>query len=99
MGTLIVHHRVRNYDTWRPVYDGHEPVRMTAGLTNGRVFRAADDPNDLVILLGATNRLKTQDFAGSDELKTAMLRAGVEGKPEIHYVEYWNDHHNVVGVP
>jgi hypothetical protein len=28
-------------------YDGHEKNRVSAGITNGRVFRRAEDPNDV----------------------------------------------------
>jgi hypothetical protein len=50
------------------------------------VFRAADDPNDLVVLFDMADRQKAQDFATSDNLRTVMRNAGVEGTPEIHYV-------------
>jgi hypothetical protein len=86
MGLLIIHHRVRDYDAWRPAYDAHKPMRNSAGLTNGRVFRATDNSNDLVILLDMADRQKAQDFVASDDLKTVMRNAGVEGTPEIHYV-------------
>jgi hypothetical protein len=86
MGTLIIHHRVRDYSAWRPAYDEHESVRKSAGLTNGRVFRATDGPNDLVVLFDMADRQKAQDFATSDNLRTVMRNAGVEGTPEIHYV-------------
>jgi len=32
MPTLFVKHRVRNYDSWRPAYDGHAGKRGEAGL-------------------------------------------------------------------
>ena len=56
MNTMIVHHHVRNYEAWRPAYDKHEPMRTSAGLTHGRVFRAADDPNDLVLLFDVADK-------------------------------------------
>ena len=87
MGTLMIHHRVRNYEAWRPAYDAHEPMRNSADLTSGRVFRATDDPNDLVILFDMADRQKAQDFVASDDLKTAMQGAGVKGRPEIYYLE------------
>lgn len=87
MSLMIIHHRVRDYTTWRPVFDAHEPVRIAAGLSNGRVFRSADDPNDLILLFEFADRQKAEEFAASDELKTAMQRAGVEGRPEMHFTE------------
>ena len=45
MGAMIVRHSVRDYGAWRPAYDAHEAARTAAGLTNGRVYRSAEDPN------------------------------------------------------
>ncbi len=87
MPLMIVHHRVRDYTTWRPVFDAHEPVRTAAGLSNGRVYHSADNPNDLILLFDFADRQKAEEFATSDELKTAMQRAGVEGRPEMHFTE------------
>ena len=84
MNTLIVHHHVRDYEVWRPAYDKHEPVRSSAGLSPGRVFRAADDPNDLVILFDVADKERARAFADSDDLKV-MQGAGVEGRPEMYF--------------
>jgi hypothetical protein len=46
---LTVHLKVKDYGTWRTGYDGREKSRASAGITNGRVFRRAEDPNDVVI--------------------------------------------------
>jgi hypothetical protein len=85
MAMLIIHHRVQNYEAWRPICDAHEPARNTAGLTNGRVFRSADDPDDLVILFDMADRKKAEAFAASEDLKTAMQRSGVQGKPDVQF--------------
>ena len=50
MAVLIIRHPVRDYVAWRPVYDAYEAARTAAGLTNGRVYRSAEDPNDILIL-------------------------------------------------
>jgi hypothetical protein len=47
---LTVHFKVKDFNTWRTSYNGHEKDRVSAGITNGRVFRSPDDPNDVVIL-------------------------------------------------
>jgi hypothetical protein len=87
MSLMIVHHHVREYATWRPVYDAHEPARAAAGLSKGWVFRSADDPNDLLLLFDVADRRRAEEFAGSDDLRMAMQRAGVEGQPEMHFTE------------
>jgi hypothetical protein len=65
----------------------HEPIRIAAGLSNAGVFRSADDPDDLVLLFEFAVQQKAEALAASDELKTAMQRAGVEGMSEMHFTE------------
>src|SRR5690242_19412016 len=47
---LTIHIKVKDYSTWRQAYDGNEKSRLSAGITNGRVFRNAQDQNDIVVL-------------------------------------------------
>lgn len=82
---LSIHHKVKDYATWRKGYDEHEKSRLSAGLTNGRVFRAADDQNDVVVVLDAADIEKARAWLGADELKTAMHKAGVIGSPSIRF--------------
>jgi hypothetical protein len=84
---MIIHHRVQNYEAWRPVYDAHEPARAAAGLTNGGVYRSAEDPDDIVILFDMADRKKAEAFATSEDLKTAMQHSGVKGRPDMQFVE------------
>ena len=87
MGAMIVRHSVRDYGAWRPVYDAHEAARTAAGLSNGRVFRSAEEPNDILLLFDMADRRRAEEFAASDDLRTAMQRAGVVGQPELRYAE------------
>jgi hypothetical protein len=61
---LTIHHKVKDYATWRTGYDGHERSRLAAGLTNGRVFRSAEDPNDVVILQDVADVAKARTWVG-----------------------------------
>jgi len=87
MGAMIVRHSVRDYAAWRPVYDAHEAARTAAGLTNGRVYRSAEDPNDILILFDVAARQRAEAFGRSDDLREAMRRAGVVGQPEIRFAD------------
>ncbi len=88
MGAMIVRPpRLRDYGAWRPAYDAHEAARTAAGLTNGRVFRSAEDPNDILLLFDMADRRRAEEFGRSDDLREAMQRAGVVGQPEIRYAE------------
>jgi hypothetical protein len=49
MGMMIIRHKVKDYGKWRPVFDKHAGAQKAAGLSNPRVFRSADDKNELVV--------------------------------------------------
>jgi hypothetical protein len=82
---LTVHIKVKDYATWRAGYDGHEKNRLVAGITNGRVFRNAEDPNDVVILQDVADVSKARSWLSSDELKATMQRSGVVGSPKVRF--------------
>ena len=82
---MMIHHKVKDYATWRSGYDGHEKSRLSAGITNGRVFRSTEDPNDVVILQDVAGVAKARSWSGSDDLKAAMQKAGVLGSPNIRF--------------
>jgi hypothetical protein len=54
-------------------------ARVGAGITNGRVYQKAEDPNDLAILLDVADVAKARAWTAGEDLKTAMERAGVLG--------------------
>jgi hypothetical protein len=82
---LTVHLKVKDYAIWRKGYDGSEMGRVSAGITNGRVFRRAEDPNDLVILQDVADVAKARTWLASNEMKTAMEKGGVVGLPNIRF--------------
>ena len=82
---LTVHFKVKDYAAWRTSYDGNEKSRLSAGITNGRVFRRAEDPNDVVILQDVADVAKARTWFGSDDLKAAMQKSGVIGSPSIRF--------------
>jgi hypothetical protein len=82
---LTVHLKVKDYATWRASYDGRENGRHAAGITNGRVFRSAEDPNDVVILQDVADVAKARSWLGSDDMKAAMQKSGVIGSPSIRF--------------
>ena len=82
---VTIHLKVKDYATWRTAYDGHEKGRLSAGITNGRVFRNAEDQNDVVILQDVADVAKARAWFGSDDLKAAMQKSGVLGSPNVRF--------------
>ena len=86
MARMIIRHTVRDYAVWRPGFDAHDPIRRAAGLTQGEVFRKAEDPNDLVITLQVADLEKARAFCAADDLREVMQRLGVLGPPQIDFI-------------
>ena len=80
-----IHFKVKDYAAWRTSYDGNEKSRLSAGITNGRVFRRADDPNDVVVLQDVADVAKARTWFASDDMKAAMQKSGVIGSPSIRF--------------
>jgi len=87
MSVLVVHHRVRDYDAWKPVFDEHEASRREHGAARHWLYRTADDPNDVVIALEFRSEKDARGFLEDPSLREAMERGGVEGEPDIHFRE------------
>jgi quinol monooxygenase YgiN len=81
--TLIVRHRVEDYAAWRAVYDTVEGLRQQHGCTGAEVLVDPGDKQDVFILHRFPTVEQAKAFAGSDELRQAMGRAGVIGAPRI----------------
>jgi hypothetical protein len=82
---LTVHFKVKDFNAWRTGYNENEKGRVSAGITNGRVFRSADDPNEVVVLQDVADVAKARNWFGSDDLKAAMQKDGVIGSPSIRF--------------
>lgn len=83
MPHLLIHHKVQNFDTWKPGYDDHKPARDSAGLKELHLLRGIQDANDVVILFQAADLDQARAFVSSDDLKQTMARLGVIGTPQI----------------
>jgi hypothetical protein len=82
---LTVHLKVKDFSAWRTSYNGHEKERSSAGITNGRVFRNPDDPNDVVILQDVADVSKARSWLTSSEMKAVMEKSGVVGSPNLRF--------------
>lgn len=87
MVRLFVRHNVKAYDHWRAKYDDFDGERKGMGVRDDGVFRAVDDPNDVTVFHDFDSREAAESFAGSPRLGEVMAEAGVDGQPEIWFVE------------
>jgi len=83
MSTIIVNHKVKDYAKWRPIYDADAKRRQTYGFKNTRVYRAADDPNNIFIVADVTDTSLVLKMKDDPDLAAKMAEGGVISEPTI----------------
>jgi len=78
MATSFVQHRVADYDAWRRVYDGVADLQREGGVTEEAVYRAADDPDNVLVMHRFGSAEEAKAFFANPDLRAAMADAGVD---------------------
>jgi len=84
---IIVQHRVRDFDAWKPVFDEHGDVRRRHGATGHTLYRNLEDPNDVTVVNEFPTRQQAEAFASDPSLKEAMERGGVISEPTLTWAD------------
>jgi heme-degrading monooxygenase HmoA len=84
---VLIKHKVKDFEKWKPVFDEHAAIRKTGGSQGGQLFRNVDSPDETIIIFKWDSIENAQKFAASEDLKKAMQRAGVIGEPEIYFLD------------
>jgi uncharacterized protein (DUF1330 family) len=87
MTYLLVRHTVKDYVTWKPVFDAHRNSMKSFGGKGGQLFRNADNPNEVLVLATFDNVKNARQFTQSEDLRKAMEKSGVVSKPEIFFLD------------
>lgn len=87
MVAVIVRHRVKDFDTWKPLFDEHGAARRRHGAVGHQLYRSSADANELTLVNLFRDAAGAQAFLDDPSLPEAMQRAGVDGPPEIHVCE------------
>ncbi len=85
MSTIIIRHRVSDFDTWRPIYEDHGSVRRQYQLTDVSLHRDDEDPNMVTAIFKTDDLERAREFLATPDLKETMGRAGVTSEPEIWF--------------
>jgi hypothetical protein len=85
MIVMAIRHKVRDFASWKTVYDSFPPT--AAGALFARVNRATDDANDVLIVSGWSALTDAQAFKSNPELGKKMAAAGVVGAPRFEMYE------------
>lgn len=78
MATTFVQHRVADYDAWRPVYDGVADLQRQGGVVEQAVYRAADDPSNVLVMHRFGSAGEARAFFDNPDLRKALADAGVD---------------------
>jgi heme-degrading monooxygenase HmoA len=87
MTNVIVRHKIRDWDTWKPIFDEHGATRKAAGSKGCRLFRSAGDPNEVILLFDWDSLENAKRFVESQDLREVMERAGVVDIPDVYFLE------------
>jgi heme-degrading monooxygenase HmoA len=87
MPYILIRHKIEDYAKWRPDYDEHGATRKAGGCKGTHVFRNAENPNEIVILLEWDELENARQFIQSEDLREAMQRAGVADQPDIYILD------------
>jgi hypothetical protein len=80
-------HKVADYDTWRPYFDGDQPRIAAAGAKVVSVMRSVDDPNNVHFVFDIPDFNAFMGLMQSEETQTAMRNGGVQEAPSIYMLQ------------
>jgi hypothetical protein len=83
----MVRHKIHDYDAWKPVYDQDAGNREAHGSKGGRLFRNANNPNEIIALFEYNDLEDAQKFTESPELRERMQRGGIADQPDIFFLD------------
>jgi len=86
MSYVLVKLEVADYDRWKPIFDADGANRQAGGSKGGQLFRSADDPNEVIMLL-EWDLEQARQYSQSEELRARMQEAGVLGPPDFYFLE------------
>ena len=87
MPYMVIRHQVEDYAKWKTLFDEHGATRKANGSKGALLLRNADDPSVLVIVMEWDDLARAKEFAGSDNLREVMGRAGVTDHPDIYFCD------------
>ena len=91
MSALLIRHRIADYPSWRQVFAEQAPIRWANGCRGGRIFRNADDPGEIVILLDWDDFRRARLYSQSDELNESLKLAGITDHPDLWVLDHLQD--------
>lgn len=89
MPYVFLRQKIKDYSTWKPGFDADIEERQARGATGAQVFRDADAPNVVSILVQFKDMASVQSMMErmqTPEMQQIMADAGVVGPPEALFI-------------
>ena len=86
MAHIAIQHKVRDYATWKRIFDEFAATRKAGGELSFQIYHMDDDRNNIAVLLEWDTMDNAKAFLASDTLRDAMSNAGVESEPMIMFM-------------
>jgi len=81
--TVVVTHQVKDYASWRKVFNKDASNRKAAGFQIYGVYTDMNNPNMVTVIGSFASPAAADSFMASPKLKEAMEKGGVMGKPDV----------------
>ena len=86
-GKVIVRHRVRDFDAWKPFFVGDSKRQREAGFTRWHLTRNKQDKNEIVIIFECSDLDKAKPMFSDPSLAELMKKAGILDQPTVFFLE------------
>lgn len=86
MASMLTQIKVKDFAEWKKVFNSGSDFRVSNGELSHQIYRDASDPNKVTTLFQWNSLANAQKFFQSPELKEAMEKAGVDGQPNVHFL-------------
>ena len=89
MSYVLWHFKVEDYARWKSVFDEDPLDRGANGSKGGYVFRNANDPTQVMVLLEwDEDKLENlRQFSQSPQMKEVQERSGYTDQPDVYVLE------------
>ncbi len=86
-GKVIVRHKVRDVNAWKPFFVADAKRQRESGFTSWHLTRNKNDKNELVIIFECEDLDKAKPMFSDPALAEVMKKAGVLDQPTVFFLE------------
>ena len=83
MKYMLCRNRVRNFDNWKRVFDGHADAHRGAGLKLVHLWQDEDSPSQVFFLFEVEDIARAKAFVNGPDAQSARESGLIEG--EFHF--------------